>query len=63
MLLGGDFEQRFVRVVSSRLTKTENSLFNSDHKIDVDHGTISPIPTENAELNFSAPSEFHATLG
>ena len=47
----------------SSFTKLEYVSFNSAHNIDVDHGTIPPIPAENAELNFSAASGFHATLG
>ena len=30
---------------------------------DVDHDTTQPIPTENSELNFSAPGDCHVTLG
>ena len=39
---------------ASTLTKIENSLFNSARNTDLDHGTIPPIPAENAELNISA---------
>ena len=49
------------RVVGT-YTKMENSPFSSAHNTDVDHGTILPVPAENAELNFSAPSHFHAMI-
>ena len=48
---------------ASTLTKIENSLFNLARNTDVDHGTIPPIPAENAELNISAHSGFHAMFG
>ena len=36
---------------------------NEEFQNNVDHDMILPVPAENAEFNFLAHSEFHATLG